>query len=466
MFIAAALLLCALAGALHAATGLEIPSTPGYHTSLPLPDSKVCTYDLYLPPTYDPKSKDRYPVLIVLGYDNMNGRNWFDEMRLVQWAEAKNSLVVVVNLSFSDFVNSPERRGQRDITVMDHYMKMIDAIPQAHPNIRFVVNAFSDWGSQHAWAVASRFPQKVAGIIIGPSYRILNANERLAPLDKNLALAVLHLDATAYMKSHPRTMGFFYNDNYDAWEERVGKVLSSPPLGTYPILRMPSSDFVVSAKSLAPALNFLLDAAYLSNPNLVKVEADKARTAIVARVNKAAALEDSEARFAALDPLVHIPSFIKSPEGKQALTAWTKAVYEAGDKKTLYPRYAFFRALYDFDPLFASEPERTVLKKKLADLQADPTVKSEIAGEDALAALRRSAVRALSDGNVDLAKESLADLDALIAKHPKSTVADDAAAIRQLVQNEVSMLGRIRRPGPTTRNASNPAPSDVTGPAN
>ena len=330
----AALLLCSLAFVLPAA-GADIPSDPGYHSGLRLPDSKVCTYDLYLPPNYDPKSKDRYPVLIALGYDNQNGRDWFDEMRVVEWAEAANAMVVFVNLSFADFVNSPERRSTRDLTVMDHYMKMIDGIPQAHPNLRFVVSTQNEYGPGRAWGTASRFPQKIAGIIIGPTFRVMNANERLPALDKNLAIAVLHLSTAAYIKAHPTSIGFFSSDNYDAWEERVGKVLSAPPLGTYPMVRTPVGDFMPSAKSLGPALTFLLDAAYLTNSSLPKLEADKARTEILTRVNKAAALDDPEARYAALDPFVHIPLFIKSSEGKQALAAWIKAVYEAADKQAI-----------------------------------------------------------------------------------------------------------------------------------
>lgn len=378
-------LLAALTLASRAATRpMPFPTEPGYHAQLKLPDKPEQTYDLDLPRAYFDKTDHpdvRFPVIYLLS----EGRNsklvdWADEHKVLSWAETYRCIVIGVNTFFD-----AEPSGQVYVShnntpktaAMDPYIRIADALPKAHPNLRFVVHTDS-FSSARDWFVALRFPDKIAGFTFG-THNVGSITMSVPLPPRTCAVAAYIVTRDAYYRGRPDAGMFAEPDEemfYPTWQNTVGARLRQQG---NPFRTFENIDWKVGVDPALHALTWMLDTAWLTNPKVSDAERKYARASAADRLTAAGKISDPVARKGVLDDLLTIPALAATKEGKAAYPLWrTTALAVADTKKVPYFRHQYFQSLLDL-PIMAGSPELAQARRQADQLSKDPAVLNETA---------------------------------------------------------------------------------------
>ena len=383
--LSALLLLVALSSTSRAAIfPANFPTEPGYHAQLKLPGHPEQTYDLYLPRAYFDKANHpdvRFPVVYLL----CEGRNsklvdWADEHKVLSWAETYRCVVVGVN-TFFDAEPSGRIYISHDNTLrtsaMDPYIRIADALPRAHPNLRFVLHTDS-FSSPRNWFVALRFPNNIAGFTFG-THNVGSITTDVPLPPRTCAVAAYIVTRDAYYRGRPSEGMFAEPDEemfYPTWQNTVGARLrqQGSPFRTFENI-----DWKVGTDPVLHALTWMLDTAWLTHPKVSDAERKYARASAAERLAAAAKITDPVARKGVLDDLLTIPALAATKEGKAAYPLWrTTALAVADTRKVPYFRHQYLRSLLDL-PMMAGSPELALARRQVDQLSKDPAVLNEAA---------------------------------------------------------------------------------------
>src|SRR5258706_355820 len=318
------ILLATLSLASRAATGqLAFPTAPGYHAELKLPENPGQTYDLYLPRAYFDNTVNadvRFPVVYLLSAGRSSKLlDWADEHKVLSWAETYRCVVIGVNTFFDAEPSgqiSVSHKNTPKTAAMDAYVRVADALPKAHPNLRFVLHtdAFS---SPRNWFVALRFPDKIAGFTFG-THNVGSITKDVPLPPRTCAVAAYIVTRDAYYRGRPGEGMYAEPDEemfYPTWQNSVGARLRQQG---NPFRTFENIDWNIGTDPVLHALTWMLDTAWLTHPKVSDAERKYARASANDRLTAAAKITDANIRKGVLDDLLNIPAFAATKQGKAA----------------------------------------------------------------------------------------------------------------------------------------------------
>jgi hypothetical protein len=409
----------------------EIPSESGYHTGVPLPGHRADvndsgkgsnSYELYLPKGYGKAKETRHPVVIVLGMGAKESRKWIEERHLGEWAEGRNPPAIIlgvnrlfnagVGIAFGSDANEPKIPDDEGMT---DYWELADKIPHAHPTMRFLISwpSGGSGDSQRVTALALKFPDKIAGYIVGPhpyAFGAVGAKDTAFKLRKDISVAVLSVTHESYARGRPETpYSMNSRDDFDPmhWERAYLVNLRS---GGNPFTLVESIDWRLREPSIHEALGYLVDSGWQVKAGVTAAERRAGKQAMLGAMSRAAEIKDPIERERRYRSLFAVPQAAEWAEAKEALETYRRLVFEAAAARTEPLFKASFLELMTEHPLIKCS--RATLNRvvgNLEDLRATDEYKKEFTA--------RKAVRAAAAKfNIEQASgRDLAGLDATIS---------------------------------------------------
>jgi hypothetical protein len=298
---------------------------------------------------------------------------------------------------------------------MTDYWNLVDRIPRAHPTMRFLIS-FPSGGSgdsQRVTALSLKFPEKIAGYVVGPhpyAYGAIGARDTGFKLRKDISVAVLDVTQEAYARGRPETPYVLNRqDDFDAglWERLYLVNLRS--VGNA-FLRVESTDWNQREDAVHNGLWFLVDCGWQVKAGVTAAERAAGQKEVLGAMERAREIKGVVEREKRYRALLSVPGAAEWPGAKGALESWRGVALEAADARREPLFKCTFLEMLKEHPLIKRSPE--ALKQvaaKLEDLKASESYRKEFAARQAV---RAAAMRFSTDQSFG---KDMAGLDGTIA---------------------------------------------------